>query len=431
MRSFCAKISNGIGRKCHSLELSALDNGFSTGTARCLWRQIPAQRRTDLTPDHRFSAPGSKTQRTLLLALLAAALFCPGAHAQLPPLNAPPSWGQVPQGTGACAIGKSCADLAPGMMRDAFGSSPLDAEVRTLSKILSSPSGRTEAGAAAWAIAAFRRAGADSVHAEPFGSSGQLKNVVAEIRGREFPNDFVLLLAPLDPSEKRSLATAENVAVLIDAVRVIHATGNIPRRSIRVVLFAAEGPALGGSAAGVWAYIQQHRGEMDRMAAAVILPRAAQSPDGYALGGRPDTLASVRQALEPLRPLGVRNFTEVLKFPTAATPFWLEGVPTLVAISTESSDADKPAGGDSVQSATDPMKLQRLKRSVAVVAVTAYALADAESRIGPRLSLAQVEQSIRTMGLAPRLKNAGLLDQWRKTQAEATPKPPKSSTKPK
>ena len=75
------------------------------------------------------------------------------------------------------------------------------------------------------------------------------ENVVAEIRGREKPDEFVLLGAHSirgiwGPGRS---TTAANVAMVIDAARVIHASGSVPRRSIRFVLFTGEEQVVLGS----------------------------------------------------------------------------------------------------------------------------------------------------------------------------------------
>ncbi len=310
------------------------------------------------------------------------------------------------------------------MIRSALGPSPLDQNARALAAILSSRTGATPAGARAaeWAERAFRLAGADAVHLEKLGLSAQSENVIAEIRGREKPRDYVLVAATLDPSAANSLIAAENVAALIDAVRVIHNTGNISRRSIRFVLFAS-GNDRDGRFACVWAYIRAHKEDLDRIAAAVTIFPAEGALDGFSLEGRPDTLDAVRQALEPLRSLGIRDLSEGVKIPTDITPFWLEGVPTLVATGNPAASArggNSPARTRASSHAGTSAKLHELKRRVAVAAVAAYALADAETRIGPRQSRTQVEQSITSMGLARPLSRAGLWLEWRVSESDTS-----------
>ncbi|MGA8768275.1 MAG: hypothetical protein WB559_14745, partial [Candidatus Acidiferrales bacterium] len=92
------------------------------------------------------------------------------AFGQTPPINPPPGFGQVPQGTGACSVEKSCADLAPQMIRSAEGPSPLEENLRTLTDSIGGRvTGSPAAGRAAeWAVEALRRAGVDEVHTEKF-----------------------------------------------------------------------------------------------------------------------------------------------------------------------------------------------------------------------------------------------------------------------
>lgn len=343
------------------------------------------------------------------------------ANAQLPPIESPPGWGQVPQGAGACAVGKSCADLAPGMIRNALGATPLKQNALALAAILSSRNGAISSNTspATWAVEAFRRAGADEVYLEKFGESAQFENVVAEIRGRDKPQDYVLFGAVLDGSSANQLLTAEGAAILIDAVRVVHNTGNIPRRSIRFVLFAAGDENDQWRAAGAWAYVRAHRADLDRVAAAVSLGQRDGALDGFSLEARPDALGAVKQALGPLRPLGIRNFTQQVEIPTIVTPFWLEGLPTLVADAPSAAPtAQKPDSGTlSAQLAISPATLRDLKRRVAVAAVAAYALADAEARVGPPISRAQVEKSIKSMQLQPKLSRSGQSAEWQAAES--------------
>ena len=82
---------------------------------------------------------------------------------------------------------------------------------------------------------------------------------------------------------------------------------------------------------GSWAYASAHRAELDNMDAAVIFDAGDGPVTGYSLGGRKDMLAAVREALDPLRSLGVKEFTLDAGVDTDNFDFLLEGVPTLVA----------------------------------------------------------------------------------------------------
>ena len=97
-------------------------------------------------------------------------LVVPVTLGQGNPINPPPGFGQVPEGTGACSVEKSCADLAPMMIKSAEGPSPLEENLRTLTdsiggRVTGSPAA---ARAVAWGVEALRKAGVDSVHTEKF-----------------------------------------------------------------------------------------------------------------------------------------------------------------------------------------------------------------------------------------------------------------------
>src|SRR5271156_4010102 len=347
-----------------------------------------------------------------LLVVHSLLLLAFAATAQIPPIKPAPLSQQVPQGSGACSVEKSCAELAPTMIQSALGPSPLEENLRYLTdtiggRVTGTPSADR---AADWGVQAFRHAGVDDVHTEKFtipagwtegrthleiltpapfpfplfptgcppatpeagitadvvdagmgddagfakaGASAkdaivlirsnllvtwhdldyeyaiapaiidralkagavavlwmssrpnlllyrhtsavngeveklpqavvagedaeriarflaagqkvrvhfempnkltgpvESENVVAEIRGREKPDEFVVLGAHLDSWDlgTGALDNGCNVAMVIDAARVIHASGTIPRRSIRFMLFTGEEQGLLGSAA--------------------------------------------------------------------------------------------------------------------------------------------------------------------------------------
>ncbi|MGH9712677.1 MAG: M20/M25/M40 family metallo-hydrolase [Candidatus Acidiferrales bacterium] len=226
------------------------------------------------------------------------------------------------------------------------------------------------------------------------------ENVVAEIRGREEPDEFVVLGAHLDSWDlgTGALDNGCNAALVIDSARVIHASGVAPRRSIRFILFTGEEQGMLGS----WAYARAHRAELDRMDAAVIFDSGNGEVTGYTLGGRKDILPAVREALEPVKSRGVKDFTFDIETGSDDFDFLLEGVPTLVA---NQAPANYMLNYHAVSDTFDKVDIPELKRHVAIAAVTAYAIADREDRLGPRQSRAEVEQLMKEGGVD---KNAGM-----------------------
>jgi carboxypeptidase Q len=482
------------------------------------------------------------------------------------PISPPAGFGQVPQGTGACSVEKSCADLAPLMIQSAEGASPLEENLRTLTdsiggRVTGSPAA---ARAVAWAADALRKAGVDSVHTEKFtlaagwiegrtrvdvlapgtfpvrvvasawspptpqggitadvvdvdrgdqagfaaaakavkgaillvhsnllvtyadldheyevqpgiiararkaGAAAifwmstrpslllyrhtasldgridvlpqaivaredaermsrflaarqrvrvhfempnrvtgpvESENVVGEIRGREKPDEFLLLGAHLDSWElgTGALDNGCNVAMLIDAARVIHASGNVPRRSIRFALFTGEEQGELGSEA----YARAHRAELDKMVADVIFDSGVGRVTGYSLDGRKDLLVPVRQALEPLKAFAPMEYTFAASGDTDDLDFLLEGVPSLVA---QQEPANYMLNYHAASDTFDKVDMTMLKHNEAIAAVTAYALADAAVRIGERQTRAEIEQTLKDSGLEESLKGFGEWD---------------------
>jgi len=68
---------------------------------------------------------------------------------------------------------------------------------------------------------------------------------------------------------------------VIEAARAIKATGLVPRRTIRFVLFSGKKQGLLGS----WQYALAHRPELDKIRAVVIFDSGIGRVSGYSLTG--------------------------------------------------------------------------------------------------------------------------------------------------
>ena len=338
------------------------------------------------------------------------------SRAQLPNPNPVPFSGTVPSGTGACSVVKSCAEVAPDIIRKALGPSPLERNLRHLTETKGQrlAGSETITRAIAWAVDAFKLAGVDEVHTEKFAippgrvadkTGGDSMNVVAEIRGRDLPDEFVILAGHLDSTAAGAERDVESTAMVIDAARAIHASGSIPRRSIRFVLFTGADQRM----LGAHSYVDSHRADLERMIAVISLDGGMGSVTGYSLGGRNDILAAVKEALAPVRSLGANQFTTDARISMDTFDFLLEGIPTLTPNieSAKSTKIHESTPGTSGQPAIDALKHQ-----VAIAAVSAYALSDAETRIGSRQSRHQIEQLLENTGLATQMKAANIWPDW-------------------
>jgi carboxypeptidase Q len=246
--------------------------------------------------------------------------------------------------------------------------------------------------------------------------SVESENVVAEIRGREKPDEFVLLGAHLDSWELGTGALDDgcNAVVVIDAARVLRAAGGIPRRSIRFVLFTGKEQGLLGSQA----YARAHREELDRMIAAVIFDRGDGKVTGYTLSGRKDALPAVREVLSPLRQLGVTDFTLDASTDTDNFDFVLEGVPTLVA---NQEPLSYMLNYHAASDTFDKVDIPAVKKEVAIAALTAYALAEREEQVAPRQTRAEIERLMKETGLEEEMKLQGLWAPWESGQRGRAP----------
>jgi carboxypeptidase Q len=235
----------------------------------------------------------------------------------------------------------------------------------------------------------------------------QVKNVVAEIKGWDKPQEFVILGAHLAPWElgQGALDSGRDDAMVIDAARVIHASGSLPRRSIRFVLFNAEEEVLVGS----HAYVVAHRAELDNAVSAIIFESGTGAVSGYSVAGRTELIPALKEALDPVKTLGVTNFTSDAAIEAGNFDFLLEGVPTLLP---NHGFANRFPNYHASSDTSDKVDLANLKKQSAIAAITVYAIADSPQRIGSRQSRTQVEQLLKDTGLADQMKLYGLWADW-------------------
>jgi carboxypeptidase Q len=239
------------------------------------------------------------------------------------------------------------------------------------------------------------------------GGPAEQENVVAEIRGRVKPEEWVLLGAHLDSWElgEGALDNGCNAALVIEAARDIARLGVRPRRSIRFVLFTGEEQGMLGS----WAYVRAHRAELDRARAALIFDEGIGRVTGYSLGGRRDIEAGVREAVKPLASRGVTSFTLDAPLGTDNFDFLLEGVPTLIA---NQEQANYIRNYHASSDTLDKVDIRELKLHAAIAAVTAFDIAESETPIGPRQTRPQIESLLKNTGLEGQMKIAGIWRLW-------------------
>ncbi|MBZ5528086.1 MAG: M20/M25/M40 family metallo-hydrolase [Acidobacteriia bacterium] len=239
------------------------------------------------------------------------------------------------------------------------------------------------------------------------GGPVEQENVIGEIRGREKPEEVVILAAHLDSWElgTGALDNGCNAALVIEAARAIKASGLVPRRTIRFILFGGEEQDVVGSAA----YVKAHSAEMDKIRGVIVYDAGSGRTTGFSLGGRRDIEPGVREALKPLDSWGATQDTYDMQWGTDHFDFMLEGVPTLVA---NQEVANYLVNYHAASDTFDKVDLRELKLNTALAAVAAWGIADRATPIGKRLSHAEISATFEESGFTPQMKTRGYWEAW-------------------
>jgi Zn-dependent M28 family amino/carboxypeptidase len=256
-------------------------------------------------------------------------------------------------------------------------------------------------------LAAGRMVWADLSIPNQIGGPIRATNVVAEIKGGEKSDEFVILGAHLDSWElgTGALDNGCNAALVVDALRAIKASGVTPRRTIRFILFSGEEQGLIGSRA----YALHHRYELDKAAGVVVYDAGTGKTTGFSVGGRKDILETAGDLIAPLAQFDAKELKPTMEWGTDHFDFMLEGVPTFVA---EQQEANYLENYHAVSDTYDKVDLTQLKKHVAEAAALSIGLANLYVKIGPRLTHDQIEQTMRDTDSVEMLKSEGIWDDW-------------------
>jgi carboxypeptidase Q len=233
-------------------------------------------------------------------------------------------------------------------------------------------------------------------------------NVVAEIKGSEKPEEFVILGAHLDSWElgTGALDNGCNAALVVDALRTIKASGLKPRRTIRFILFSGEEQGMMGSRA----YATAHRNELDKAVGVAIIDAGIGHVTGFTLGGRKDVTEAVAAIVAPLKQFGANVLTtDEVEWGTDNFDFLLEGVPTMVA---NQEEGNYLVNYHAISDTFDKVDIPTLKKHTAEMTVLAFGIANAQERIGARLTRPQVDKILRDTHADEQLKALGIWAEW-------------------
>jgi carboxypeptidase Q len=236
------------------------------------------------------------------------------------------------------------------------------------------------------------------------GGAFQSRNVIAEIPGREKPEEIVLLGAHLDSWDLGTGAEDNgiNSAMVIDTARAFQQLGIKPRRTVRFALFTGEEQGMVGSQL----YVEQHKNELDNHVMAVVFDIGSGHTSGFFLNGREELRKPVNAALDRAGGLGATEHVPDAIDGTDNLDFALSGVPNLVAFQDPVPYLpDYHAESDTF----DKVNAKEARRNEAIASVLIFGIADAPDRPAKRQSRTEVEKLVVDTKLDEQLKVFG---QW-------------------
>jgi carboxypeptidase Q len=209
------------------------------------------------------------------------------------------------------------------------------------------------------------------------GPEAQDANVIAELRGRERPEEVVLLGAHLDSWDVGQGAHDDGagVAMVMQTISVLRKLGLTPRRTIRVVLFANEETA----GRGAEAYAQRHHDELINHVAALESDTGGGRPLGLSVPAKSPGLDVIREITSLLSAIGATRARSDGAAGADLRPLVNAAVPAIAFDNDVTHYFDYHHSQADTLDKVDPMDL---RKDVAALAATAYVLADMPGRIG-------------------------------------------------
>ncbi len=198
------------------------------------------------------------------------------------------------------------------------------------------------------------------------------RNVVAELRGRERPDEVVVLGGHIDSWDvgQGAMDDGGGAVAAWEAVRLLQRLGLQPRRTVRAVLWTNEENGLRGGDG----YRDRHAAELDRHVLAIESDAGVFRPRGFGFNGTDSAFAIVQQIGPLLRAIAADSITRGGGGADIG-PIMERGVPGMGLRTAEEryfwyhhTDADT----------VDKLDPADMARCVAAMAVMAYVVADLE-----------------------------------------------------
>jgi carboxypeptidase Q len=200
-------------------------------------------------------------------------------------------------------------------------------------------------------------------------------NVVGEIRGREHPEEILVVGGHLD-SWDLAEGTTDNgsgIATTLSAAEALIRSGQRPRRTIRFVLFTGEEQGLDGS----FAYVNQHKAELANHLGDLVLDYGQGPVKGFQLGGRDDLVPGFQLFTNSLSNFRSLEVDDKVESGTDTLPFSIAGLP---GINMLQETSDYKYTHHSAADALEAQKADVLTHNATLMALAAFWIADRPER---------------------------------------------------
>jgi hypothetical protein len=205
-------------------------------------------------------------------------------------------------------------------------------------------------------------------------------NVLADLRGRERPDEVVVIACHLDSWDVGTGAIDDGAgcAIVIESLRLLKKHDLVPRRTIRGVLFTNEENGLRGGRD----YAARHEADLGRHVAAIESDAGAGTPLGFTVSAGEGGEEMVRRIASHLAIIGANQVTspgggaDISRLKPFGVPLLGLRQDTTYYFDYHHTEADT----------LDKIDPDDLKRNVAAMMLMAYALADMELPL-PRLPI--------------------------------------------
>ncbi len=200
-------------------------------------------------------------------------------------------------------------------------------------------------------------------------------NVIGEIRGRERPDEVVVVGGHLDSWDVGTGASDDGGGCVAtwEALRLLKKLGLRPRRTVRVVLFTNEENGLRGGLD----YRQRYRDALPDHVLMLESDSGVFDPTGFGFSGSEAARRTVREIASLLEPIGVARIGDSGGGADIGPSVQAASIPSMSLETAGDYFLIHHTAADTV----DKIDPQGIARASAAVAVMAYVVADREERL--------------------------------------------------